>query len=453
MIKEYIAENTPIRKKIFVIAIPVMFQMLSEYILNLTDTAFIGHYDVKCLSGITNAIYPYFILLSLFFATSKGVTILIAQSIGANQRHEAKRYGESSFIFNQIISLLYFLFYFFFGKQFLSIIGAKPEILELSWQYVNIVSYQFLFFGFFISANTIFEGKGITLPIMITSIIKTVLNIFLDWVMIFGHLGFPELGIKGAAYATLISQIVGGVILIIMVFYSKKDFQIKLKGILRPDFKIYIKSFILGFPAGLDFMLWVLGQNGLIFLLNRLDPLASGFFGIFSMILSLTVNIYFGISVASLNLVGKAVGNKDNKLALKSGNLCIIYSLIICVVIAAIFMIFPEKIFSIFTKQTNLLPNIGLLMTIMAITTFPTALNVVSGNAIRGTGDTMWMVITQVPGTILIIAFSAILIFVFNLGLTGLLVAIFFDELWRGIVNYIKFVISLKNNKIPSTIT
>nr|HPO50606.1 MATE family efflux transporter [Spirochaetota bacterium] len=414
MIKEYLAENTPIRKQIFIIAIPVMIQMLSEYILNITDTAFIGHYDVKCLSAITNALYPFFILLSLFFATSKGVTILIAQSIGANQKKEARRYGESAFLFNQIVSLVYFLFFLFFGKWFLSLIGSNKEILELSHQYISIISFQFLFMGFLISANSVFEGKGFTLPIMVVSLVKTLLNIFLDWCMIFGNLGFPELGIRGAAYATLISQAVGGVILIILVFFSKKDFTLRFNGIVRPNLKIYLKSIILGFPAGLDFMLWVLGQNALIFILNKYDPLASGFFGVFSLILSLTVNLYFGISVAALNLVGKATGAKDTKTALRAGNLCIFYSLLICLVIAILFVIFPNQIFGIFTKEIGLLPNLKFLMVIMAITTFPTAFNVVSGNAIRGTGDTMWMVITQIPGTILIALMSFFFIFVFK---------------------------------------
>ena len=75
-------------------------------------------------------------------------------------------------------------------------------------------------------------------------------------------------------------------------------------------------------------------------------------------------------------------------------------------------------------------------MFIMAITTFPTAFNVVGANAIRGTGNTMWMVITQIPGTILIVLMAALFIFVFKLGLVGLLIAIFIDELWRGVINY-----------------
>jgi len=318
------------------------------------------------------------------------------------------------------------------------------------------VSYQFLFFGLVLSANAVFEGKGVTFPIMIVSMIKTGLNVFLDWCLIFGNLGFPELGIKGAAYATLISQIVSGMIFLIMVFLSKKDFKIRFKGIIKPNFKIYIKSFLLGFPAGIDFMLWVIGQTALVFLLNKLDPLASGFFGVFSLILSLTVNLYFGISIAAMNLVGKAIGAKDTKLALRSGNLCIFYSMIVCLLIAIIFLIFPKEIFSIFTKQIDLLPNIPFLMLLMAITTFPTALNVVAGNAIRGTGDTMWMVITQIPGTILIILMSALFIFVFKWGLVGLLVAILVDELWRGGVNYIKFIYTIKKrnsneNSLSST--
>ncbi len=442
--KNEFSENREITKKIFVIATPVMIQMLSEYLLNITDTAFIGHYDVKGLSAITNALYPYFILLSLFFATSKGTTIFISQFLGADHKKEARRYAESSFLFNQLISLAYFLFYLFFGRQFLSLLGPKKEILDLSYQYISIISYQFLFYGFVLSANSIFEGKGDTLPIMIVSIIKTFLNIVLDWILIFGKFGFPEMGIRGAALATLISQIVSGVIFMIMILASQRDFKLRIKGIFNPNFKIYLKSFVLGFPAGIDFMLWVLGQSALIFLLNRLDALASGFFGIFSLILSLTVNLYFGISIAALNLVGKATGAKDSKLALKSGNLSILYSLIICLIISIVFMIFPTGIISIFTKNIELLPNIPLLMFIMAITTFPTAFNVVGANAIRGTGNTMWMVITQIPGTILIVLMAALFIFVFKLGLVGLLIAIFIDELWRGVINYIKFLYSVK---------
>ncbi|MBP7553515.1 MAG: MATE family efflux transporter [Spirochaetes bacterium] len=441
MIRNLIQKNTELRKKIFVISIPIMIQMIVEYLLNLTDTAFIGHYDIKGVTAITNAIYPLFIFMSLMFATSKGTTILISQCIGAKSFKEARRYAEVSFVFNQIISCVYFIIWFIFGKSIIHLLGARGDILEMSYNYVRIISFHFLVLGFVLSGNSVLEGKGITSPIMVSSIVKTLLNIFLDWVFIFGKFGFPEMGIEGAAIATLISHLVSDVILLISVFLIKKDFILRLRGIFSPSFKIYFKSFKLGIPVGLDFMLWVLGQNALVFILNKYDPLAAGLFGIFGIILSLTVNLYMGISVAALNLVGKATGANDKKEAYRAGNLSIFYSLIICVIISFLFVLFPKEILSIFTNDKTIIDQYYKLLYIMAITTFPTALNVVGGNAIRGRGDTMWMLITQIPGTILLVFFSYIFMFVFNFGIAGLLIGIFLDELWRGVANYFKFAL------------
>jgi len=415
--------------------------MIVEYLLNLTDTAFIGHYDIRGVTAITNAIYPLSIFMSLMFATSKGTTILISQSIGAKNFKEARRYAEVSFVFNQIISCSYFIIWFIFGKSIIHLLGARDDILEMSYNYVKIISFRFLVLGFVLGGNSTLEGKGITSPIMISSIIKTLLNVFLDWVLIFGKLGFPELGIEGAAIATLISSLVGDVILMIFVFLIKKDFILRFRGIMRPNFIIYLKSFKLGIPVGLDFMLWVLGQNALVFILNRYDSLAAGLFGIFGVILNLTVNLYMGISIAALNLVGKATGADDKNEAYRAGNLSIFYALIICVIASFLFALFPKEILSIFTNDKTIIDQYYKLLYIMAIITFPTALNVVGGNAIRGRGDTMWMLITQIPGTILLVFFCYIFMFIFNLGIAGLLIGIFLDELWRGVANYLRFAL------------
>ncbi|HNZ26902.1 MAG TPA: MATE family efflux transporter, partial [Spirochaetota bacterium] len=243
MIRKLIQKNTELSKKIFVISIPITIQMIVEYLLNLTDTAFIGHYDIRGVTAITNAIYPLSIFMSLMFATSKGTTILISQSIGAKNFKEARRYAEVSFVFNQIISCSYFIIWFIFGKSIIHLLGARDDILEMSYNYVKIISFRFLVLGFVLGGNSTLEGKGITSPIMISSIIKTLLNVFLDWVLIFGKLGFPELGIEGAAIATLISSLVGDVILMIFVFLIKKDFILRFRGIMRPNFIIYLKSF------------------------------------------------------------------------------------------------------------------------------------------------------------------------------------------------------------------
>ncbi|OHD34543.1 MAG: hypothetical protein A2086_09540, partial [Spirochaetes bacterium GWD1_27_9] len=355
---------------------------------------------------------------------------------------------------------VYFLVLFFFAKNIISLVGAKSEILDMGTNYIQIISFQFLFFGFVMSANSVFEGKGITYPIMIASILKTILNIILDYLLIFGHFGFPELGLKGAAIATLISQFIACVVLLIFVFNNRSEFILRLTGIIRTNLKIYLKSFKLGVPAGLDFVLWVFGQNILILMLNKLNPLFSGFYGVFSLILSLSLNLYLGISVAAMNLVGKSTGANKPKDALMYGNYCMFYSLFICLLVAVAFVIFPKNILSLFMKEATHIDNLYSNLYIMAIILFPTALNVVGGNAIRGTGNTMWMVWTQIPGTIFVVGFSYLFVFVLNMGITGVLIAVLLDELLRGIANYIKFflfcykrinkeVITQSNQELP----
>lgn len=438
-VRNILKENTPLRKEIFSISFPVILQMMVEYLLNITDTAFIGHYNIKGVSAITSAIYPYFMFLSLFFSTSKGTTILISQAIGGKRFKEARRHAEVSFVFNQAISLLYFIIWILFGKSIINLIGAKDELLEMGSSYIFIVSFQFLFFGLVISAESIFQGKGITYPIMIVSVVKTLLNIILDYLLIFGKFGFPELGIKGAALATLISQIVSSLILLILVFNNNKYFSMRIKGILKPNFFVYLKSLIIGIPAGIEFMLWVLGQNFLIFMLNKYNQMFTGIFGIFSIILNLTLTLYFGISIAAMNLVGKATGSNDLKMALKVGNLCILYSLIICFITGIFFILFPKEIFSIFTGDKSIIESNWRFVYILILIIFPTAVNVVGGNAIRGRGDTKWMLYTQIPGTIFIIFMVYLFLFQLKMGIAGVLFAIFIDELWRGVINYLKF--------------
>ncbi|HOJ65111.1 MAG TPA: MATE family efflux transporter [Spirochaetota bacterium] len=444
-LKNKLRSNSALRKEILTISFPVMLQMLVEYLLNITDTAFIGHYNIKALSAITSSIYPYFMLLSLFFSTSRGTTILISQAIGGKRFKEARRHAEVSFIFNQLISLLYFIIWIVAGRNIISLVGLKEDLLDMGSQYISIISFQFLFFGLVISAESIFQGKGITYPIMIVSIVKTFLNIILDWLLIFGKFGLPELGIRGAALATLMSQIVSTTILLIFVFVIKKDFKLRIKGILRPNFFIYLKSLFIGIPAGVEFMLWVLGQNFLILMLNKYNPVTTGIFGIFSIILNLTISLYFGISIAAMNLVGKATGSNDPKMALKVGNLCILYSLIICFFIGIIFSFLPKAVFSIFTNDKKIIESYWYFIYILVLIIFPTSLNVVGGNAIRGRGDTKWMLYTQIPGTIFIVIMVYIFIFVLKFGIGGVLLAIFIDELWRGIANYLKFRLYYKN--------
>jgi putative MATE family efflux protein len=424
---------------IFWIAAPMVIQFLSEYILTSTDMAFIGHYRLEGLAAINNVIQPFFFLLSLFFALSQGATILISQSIGAGNKEQAKKHAQAFFFFNQILSLLYFLFWFFLGENVLVLIGARGEILGLGSVFIRNLSFIFLFMGWGISAGAVFQAIGKTFPIMAAALIKTGLNIFLAWALIFGNLGFPQWGVGGSAIASVISEAVSSIILTILVF-RQKELALSWKGVFRPVYQFYIKIVKISLPIGAESLLWGIGPVIIIAFLNQVNPIASGHYGIINVLIVLSVYIYMGISIAALTLVGQATGAKKHREAIAAGNLCLFYSLFVCLLIGAIFLSFPKAVLSLFTKDPKTLEYLASLMLLLVFVTFPKAVNIVAGNSIRGTGDTKWMFYTQIFGTLFTLVSAWFFIVQFKWGLRGVLFLVLLDEVIRGGVNYMRFL-------------
>ena len=241
-------------KKIFVIAFPASVQFIVQYVQMSTDMAFVGHYNSAGLSAIQNARVSYFLFLSFFMSFSTGTNILIAQTLGAKQPDRAHRIAETSLCYNQIIGLAYLVFWLLFGRSVLMALGARGEILDSSAVYIRIISLQFLIDGMVLTANAIFQGRGNTMPITIGSAIRALVNVPLDYAMIFGKWGFPEMGIAGAAWATVMSGFMGsGVILWLLA--RDQRFPITLRGMLRPASELYANVIKIGIPAGVEMMI------------------------------------------------------------------------------------------------------------------------------------------------------------------------------------------------------
>lgn len=424
-------------RRIFVIALPASLQFIVSYIQVSTDMAFIGHYNTSGLSAIQNVRTSYFLLLSFFLAFTNGTNILVAQSLGSKRRRRAIRIAEVSLVYNQVLSFGYLIFWQVFGRSLLSLLGAQDEVLHMGWSYVRILSLVFGLQGMILTANAVFQGRGKTLPITLAAVLRTSINIPLDWCLIYGHWGFPELGIAGAAIATLFSEFVGGSFLLVLLFRDRK-FPVATRHLLRPLFSLYRKVIALGLPNGIEFMLWSIGNTGIIALLNRLSPQAAGYFGVTHTLKIMNLSIYFGLGVATITLVGMAVGAKDYALARKSSMLPLYLAFGVCAAIGLVFVFFPRQMLGIFISNTEIVQHLAPLLSIVSLTLFPQAVNVIGGNSIRARGDVQWLLKVQIVGVLLIIPLSYAAMFPLQLGFAGLLWVIFFDELWRATANSLR---------------
>lgn len=426
--------------KLFMIAFPVIIQNLVQYIQVQIDMSMLGHYNPIFLSALGNVIYPYIVLFTFLGAISLGATVQISHCIGQKSLSRAKRYGEVSFFYNVALSILSFILLYYSANTIMNLMGTTADVNFYGVQYMKMLSFSLIFLGVELSIVAILQGMGITRHIMFAGIARTLLNIFFDWVLIYGNLGFAEMGIEGAAIATSIANAGAAIYFVIAFILSKKLlFKTTLAGILKPKWRIQKSNIKIGLPNGLEAILWSLGQIGIIRIVNEVDDLSAGIYILITRIQAVTFFFYLGIARATITLVAQKMGAGQLKEAKHVGSISLKISLIICVIAAAFFVLIPDKILQLFTNEQSIISGATNFMYWIAIIIFPVTINVIIGNAIRGLKDTKWMFYTQFFGTIITVCCSAIFVLGFKVGLIGVFVTVLIDESLRALLNYFRF--------------
>jgi putative MATE family efflux protein len=438
MFKVFKKDN--LQYKLFAIATPIIVQNLVHYVQLQIDMAMLGRSNIHFLSAVGNVLFPYTIIISFLTALSAGATVLISHSVGAKSLNSARRFAEVSFFYNVLMAIPFFLLLFLFANTLMVWMGTSGQINFYSTQFMKSLSFSVLFLSVELSIVAILQGVGKTRSIMFAAILCTLTNILFDWLLIYGHWGFPVLGISGAGIATSLANFIGMTYLIITYVTTKRlPFKPALKGIFNPRWSIQKKNIIVGLPYGLEAMFWSFGQIVIIRLVNEIDDYAAGVYVLITRIQAMTFFFYLGIAKATMIMVGQEIGSGNKPRAFKVGYLSLKYAFALCIMASVIFLAIPEQILSVFTSEQGLIKSAVPLLNIISITIFPVAVNVIIGNAIRGLKDTKWMFYTQTFGTIFTIVFSAILLFVFHLGLRGIFITVLFDEFIRAALNYNRF--------------
>lgn len=423
------------------LALPLIAQQLCLQLQVWIDRAMLGHANAVFFSAIGNTLIPYHMLTSTVLAICGGTAILVAQGAGAGDDEKIRQTAESSFLGNTALSALAFFFLLLCSDRLFGLMGVRGEVLEHSTAYLRVLSVSLLFLGTSATANSVLQGLGYTRIIMVTGVLGNLLNIVLDWLLIFGRLGFPAMGIQGAALATVIANALSAALVILFVLRSPR-MPVKLNPFRKPGKQLrrYTRVLGLGFPSGLEYLLWNVGNLVLVSFLNRLDMMAAGIYTLVFSIESIPLLIYMGFANAGLTLVGRGTGARDPGQARRSGLLCLGFSVAVCVTVALVFHAFPRQLLQLFTDDGSILDTSVPYLRFLSWILFPKAINNVIGLCIRGMGDTRWMLCTQIFGTAFMIGAGYFLILHSGLGLMGIFVTFLADESIRGAANMIRFL-------------
>lgn len=319
-------------KTILKLALPAVLEMILYMTISVFDTMMVGHYGGQLAVstvGLSVEIIYTFINIFISVGISIGITSIIARRFSAKKYSSAEEYASIGFFIGLIISLIISIFMIIYTKEILYIGGACNDAISLGNTYMKIISLGCFFYMLTSMINGILRGYGNTKTPLLISIIINIINISLDWILIFGKLNIPELGIKGAAIATSIAQIIGFLFAIIYIM-KKSKIKLRLKYIINLKVHKLKKLLVLVIPSSLQEASFDISRLLSTFIIMRLGETAFAANQITTTIESVSFMPGWGFSVAATTLVGHKIGEKNIKDAKK-------YTFI-CVIIGTIFM-------------------------------------------------------------------------------------------------------------------
>lgn len=242
------------KSRLLKIFIPIMLSNLISQVQMLIDRIFLGRLDILYMSAVGNATAPVWTTMSFTFSLSIGSSILMSQAIGSDNKELAKKYSGSLMKYHSIIPVLLFLFWTFCSPFVYGLMGVKGLVLDYCITYTRYYAPVFLVTGLGSALMVICQTSNYTKPLISYGLFRSFINILLDYLLIFGKWGFPEMGIAGAALATTIAEYVGFIYIVIRILCTKNKYSTlpSLKDILGARIFLYLKSAKLGVNSALE---------------------------------------------------------------------------------------------------------------------------------------------------------------------------------------------------------
>jgi len=377
-----------IGKPLFVLALPIVVTNLLQTAYNLADTFWLGQYSTEALAAISFAFPMVFLLISLGLGVAVAGSVLVAQNTGAGDARGAEYAASQTVAFALVASVLLGAAGYLFVDDLLVIFGASPGVLEAATAYMRIISLGLPFvFGFFVFIS-LMRGYGDTITPMLVMLGTVILNVAIDPFLINGWWLSPELGIEGAAYATVFSRGLAMVVGLGIMFHGTRGVRIRL-GDMVPDLAYSRKMLRIGVPASIEGTGRAASVNALLIIVGAFStPVVAGF-GIGIRVFSVVFLPAIAVARAVETMAGQNIGAGQPDRAELAADFAAKVMFLVLGCLGALVFLVPEPIVAVFTDDPAVLGTGAEFLRYVSLTFgFIGVLRAYTG-AFRGAGRTL----------------------------------------------------------------
>lgn len=428
-------------KVITTLAIPVIIENILQVFLGTIDMYFAAKLDSNAIAGVGITTLIMDIYIAFFTAVGVGTTTVVSRNIGLKKREKAAEAVKESIVLTVIISLVIGGISYIFAKPILTMLGAAPEVLVYALPYFMAVAVPSVFLALMLVLSSALRGAGDTKSPMVVTAIANLINIVLNYVLIFGIWNFKGLGILGAGLATTIARIIAVVILLNILCKGKTVIKLNVFAKWEIDKKILLSVSRIGIPAGIDKLIMKFGQLVYASVIIALGTSSYVAHNIAGTIESYSYLPAMGFGVAAATLVGNNLGAGKPEEAKKYALISNVLSTIFMVIIGVFFFIASPFLARLFTTDKYVQHLVVAVLRIIALFQPFLSLTMVISSALQGAGDTKFPMYSTLMGIWGIrVLFGYIFAIKFHLGLVGIWLAYSLDITIRGIILLLRFL-------------
>jgi len=380
------------------LAVPVVLAEMGWFAMSIVDTVMVGPLGPAAIGAVGTGGILFMTLMVFGLGILLALDTFVAQNYGAGRVDECHRWLFAGLQLALVLSVA-LMIVAVVGVAFLPAFGFHPDVLRELGPYTSNLVWSAPPLLAYVVFRRYLQAMNIVRPVMIALVVANLMNVFVNWVLIFGNLGMPAMGVTGAAYATVASRVVLAASLFGVIVYRERDTPSGLHDVpFRWEGERVWRLFHLGWPAALQITLEVGVFAAASALAGRIGPLASAANQVVLNIAGFIFMIPFGLGSAAAVRVGQAVGRRDAGGVRRAGWAALGLASTVMLGSAVMFFLMPATLIRIYSSDPTVIEVGIVLLFICSVFQLFDGLQTVATGALRGLGDTRTAMVFNLIG-------------------------------------------------------
>lgn len=428
--------------KLIAIAAPIILQNFLTSTLNFLDVFMVGQLGEREVAGVGIANQIYFLFLMFVFSIATGAAVFTAQYWGKKDIKNILSHLGIGITFALMFSVTFTIVALLFPGVLIKLFSNDPQVIELGTQYIRIIAFSLILTSISIVYATILRStENVKFP-MVASFIGLITNTLLNYLLIFGIFGFPRLGVRGAAIATVIARGLEFCIILGFTYLKKYPVAASFKNIFNYS-KVMIKKYIkIWAPVMGQSVGWALGYSMYSVIYGHISTAALAAYNIACSIERISLLLFMGLASACAIMVGNRIGAGEEYKARDYSRNFLFLSAGFSIIIAVILIFVRGYIVNFYNLSEQSNRYLYYLLLVMACIMLLRVMNIIFQNGIlRAGGDTLFSMINELGGIWVVgVPLAAVAAFVFKLPVYYVMAIAATEELVKMIAGFWRFL-------------